>query len=30
MKPTKSEEKMMDFGLDRAFLELCGIIRDPA
>jgi len=30
MKLTKAEEKMMDFGLEKAFLELRGIIRDPA
>jgi len=30
MKMTKAEEKMMDFGLKKAFLELRGIIRDPA
>lgn len=30
MKLTKAEGKMVDFGLERAFLELRGIIRDPA
>jgi len=30
MKLTKAEGKMVDFGLDRAFLELRGIVRDLA
>jgi AbrB family looped-hinge helix DNA binding protein len=30
MKLTKAEDKLVDFGLDRAFLELRGIVRDPA
>jgi bifunctional DNA-binding transcriptional regulator/antitoxin component of YhaV-PrlF toxin-antitoxin module len=30
MKMTKADEKMMDFGLEKAFLELRGIIRDPS
>ena len=30
MKFSKAEGKMVDFGLERAFLELRGIIRDPA
>ena len=30
MKLTKAEEKMVDFGLEHAFLELRGIMRDPS